>query len=169
MDSLGRGGYSNGGGDSPVSLASAERAEENADVNRPPLIRRRRPGGGTCAPCTQGACAAVPLWPAAAGGLYGWEGLFRRGGTTWPLTGAAPGPAGELRPAAPARPCRGSALDAVWGGSPSHPLPVTRAGTARGIGVGTAAAGRLSPGLPGRGGRAEPGVSRGPGTGPGPL
>jgi len=55
VDSPGRGGYSNGGSSSPVPLASAERAEENGDVNRPLLIQRRRPGGGTCAPGTQGA------------------------------------------------------------------------------------------------------------------
>lgn len=42
----GAGGYSNGGSGGPVSLASAERAEENADVNRPPFIGQRRPGGG---------------------------------------------------------------------------------------------------------------------------
>lgn len=53
----GAGGYSNGGGVGPVSLASAERAEENADVNRPLFIGQRRPGGGACA-C---ACADAPL------------------------------------------------------------------------------------------------------------
>lgn len=80
-------------------------------------------------------------------------------------TGGLRGSCGRRLPPAPA-------VALPWpqrGGSPPHPLPVTRAGTARGIGVGTAAAGRLSPGLPGGGGRAEPGVNRGPGTGTGPL
>lgn len=59
----------------PVSLASAERAEESADVSRSAFIGRRRRGAGPA----PSACAAAPLYPADS--VVG--RLFRLGGTTW--------------------------------------------------------------------------------------
>lgn len=41
----GKEGTGNGGSCGPVSLVGTERAEEDADVNRAPLIGRSRPGG----------------------------------------------------------------------------------------------------------------------------
>lgn len=104
----------------PVSLASAERAEENADVSRRPLIGRRRRGAGPA----QSACAAAPLYPADS--MVG--RLFRLTGTTWvsprlhrDCSEATPG---EQRPAgtAPLRPgCSGLKVTPAAGGAKNRP------------------------------------------------
>lgn len=93
----------------PVSLASAERAEESADVSRRLLIGRRRRGAGLAL----SACAAAPLYPARS--MVG--RMFRLAGTTWGSPGlhrdCSEATPGEQRPAAAAPPrpgCNGGTV-----------------------------------------------------------